>query len=457
MSLQLPPPVDATPARAGMADRLAAMIRVPTISAEADARGSAFEDFIALLAGLYPQLHEHLSLERIGQFGLVYTWSSVAPNDADPVVLMAHYDVVPVAGQETEWSVPPFEGRIADGYVWGRGALDDKGALCTLFEAVENLVSEGWGPPRTVLLCLGPDEEVMGATGRLIANTLRERGVRPWLVLDEGGAISEVPFPGVDGTFAMVGLAEKGVLTVELKASGEGGHASAPSGLTAVGRIARAVAKLNHNPFDVHMPRTVVDLFTRLADFAEPKYARIWALAARSPWLTARALLAGGGADGAALVRTSLAPTMLSGGNSPNVLPSSASAMLNIRVNVGETIAGVVVRLRRVINDSSVEVRVVEGEESSPESPSDNAQFALISRAVAAGYPGVPTLGYLTMAATDGRHWHRFVPSVYRFAPLHMSAQQRASIHGIDERVSVDSLLRGERVYRALLTHLLEA
>ena len=148
---------------------------------------------------------------------------------------------------------------------------------------------------------------------------------------------------------------------------------------------------------------------------------------------------------------------MLSGGNSPNVLPSSASAMLNIRVNVGETIAGVVVRLRRVINDSSVEVRVVEGEESSPESPSDNAQFALISRAVAAGYPGVPTLGYLTMAATDGRHWHRFVPSVYRFAPLHMSAQQRASIHGIDERVSVDSLLRGERVYRALLTHLLGA
>ncbi|HOC14137.1 MAG TPA: M20/M25/M40 family metallo-hydrolase [Propionicimonas sp.] len=430
------------------------MIRVPTVSAERETQGLApFEEFVDLLAELYPQLHAGLQLERFDGFGLVYTWAS-SGSALDPVVLMAHYDVVPVTGQEAEWSVPPFEGRVADGKVWGRGTLDDKGALCVLLEAVENLVAEGWTPPRPVLLCLGPDEEVMGATARLIAATYRDRGVRPWLVLDEGGAITEVPFPGVDGHFAMVGLAEKGVLSVELNASGQGGHASATTGITAVGRIARVVAKLNRNPFDVRMPRTVIDLLGKLAAHAQPKYARLWRLAARNPGPAARALLAGGGADGAALVRTSLAPTMLSGGSSPNVLPSAASATLNIRVNVGETTTGVIARLRRVINDPLVAVRVLEGDEPTPESPSDNAQFALIAQAVEASYPGTPTLGYLTMAATDARHWHRFTSAVYRFAPLRMSAAQRAAIHGIDESVDIDSLVRGEQFYRALLLNL---
>jgi carboxypeptidase PM20D1 len=455
-------PADRTPARPGIEDRLAAMVRVPTVSAEQDASGSQpFDDFIGLLAQLYPLVHEHLPCERIGELGLVYTWEGPGPSsgsgpssssgDVGPVVLMAHYDVVPVAGQEAEWTVPPFEGRIADGLVWGRGALDDKGALCVLLEAVENLLAEGWTPPRTVLLCLGPDEEMHGATARLVAKTLHARGVNPWLVLDEGGAITEVPFPGVSGAFAMVGLAEKGVMSVELSTTGTGGHASAPTGLTAVGRIARAVARVNRNPFDIRMPRTVVSLLATLANHAEPRYARAWRLAARTPWLAARLLAAAGGADGAALVRTSLAPTMLAGGSSSNVLPSQASAMLNIRVNVGETTAGVVARLRRVIADPKVSVRVVEGDEPTPESPSDNAQYALLSASIEAGYPGVAAIPYLTTAATDARHWHRFATAVYRFMPLYVPAADRAGIHGRDERVAIDSLVRGERCYRALL------
>ncbi len=444
-------PADASPARPGIGERLAALIRVPTVSAERPETGDGpFEDLIALLADLYPLLHEHLACERIGGLGLVHTWAG-QDAEADPVVLMAHYDVVPVAGQQAEWSVPPFEGRITDGIVWGRGALDDKGALCSLFEAVENLLAEGWTPPRTVLLCIGPDEEMHGAGARLIAETLRGRGVRPWLVLDEGGAITEIPFPGVSGAFAMVGLAEKGVMSVELSAEGTGGHASAPTGLTAVGRVARAVARLNRNPFDIRMPRTVVSLLAALAEHAEPAYARAWRLAASAPWLAARLLAAAGGADGAALVRTSLAPTMLAGGSSSNVLPSSASAMLNIRVNVGETTAGVVARLRRVIADPKVSVRVVESDEPTPESPSEDARFDLIAASVDAGYPGVATIPYLTTAATDGRHWHRFAPAVYRFAPLYIPDAERAGIHGRDERVAIDSLVRGERCYRALL------
>jgi carboxypeptidase PM20D1 len=454
MHPELPSPADDAAAREGIGERLAAMIQVPTISAELDRTGLAvFSQFEELLAELYPLLHRHLTKEKVGDLGLVFHWSPAEPSSAAPVVLMAHFDVVPVAGQEAEWQVPPFEGRIVDGDVWGRGALDDKGALCTLLEAVENLLSQGWAPPVDVWLCLGGDEEDHGSAAKAIAATLRERGVRPRFVLDEGGAITDVPFPGVDGWFAMVGLAEKGVMAVQLSATADGGHASAPSGLTAVGRISRAVSRLNRNPFAVRMPQTVRKLFAAIADHAEPTYARLYRLAAKVPALTAR-LLPLIGPEGAVMVRTSLAPTMIAGGSSANVLPSQASATLNIRINVGESSAGVVARLRRVVADEKVLIQVIEADEPTGESATDNAAWALISSAVTDAYPGVATLPYLTTAATDGRHWHRFTPDVYRFAPLVTDAEQRSGIHGVNERVSIDSLNRGERFYRALLTGL---
>lgn len=445
------PSTDLAPARPGIEDRLAEMITVPTVSAHREATGLAvFEEFLELLTRQYPLIHQHLERERIGDLGVVFAWPTAGPSAAAPVVLMAHFDVVPTTGQEDEWTYPPFEGRIIDGVVWGRGALDDKGSLVTLLDAVENLLAEGWAPGREVLLCLGGDEEVHGRAARLIADTLKERGVQPSFVLDEGGAITTLPFPGLSGWFAMIGLAEKGVMAVRLSTTGTGGHASAPSGLTAVGRIARAVARLNHNPFRLRMPRTVRQLFERLADHAEQPYAGIYRAAATAPAVTSR-LLPLLGADGEVMVRTSLAATMISGGSAPNVLPSDASAMLNLRVNVGESCDQVITRLRNVIDDPDVSIDIVEADEPTPEAAVDNAAWQQLTDAVAAAYPGVASLPYLTTAATDGRHWHRFTPNVYRFSPLTMDAEQRASIHAANERVSVDALVRGERFYRALL------
>lgn len=451
MDASWPPPADATPARDGIDKRLSRMIQLPTISVEIDATGlTVFTDFEELLEQLYPLIHQHLAKEKIGELGLVFDWAPAEPNDRPPVVLMAHFDVVPVAGQESEWEFPPFEGRIEHGEVFGRGALDDKGSLCTLLEAVENLLAEGWAPPVRVLVCLGGDEEDHGHAARQIAETFRDRGVHPAFVIDEGGAITEIPFPGVPGWFAMVGLAEKGVMTVELSVTAAGGHASAPSGLTAVGRIAKVVAKLNRNPFPPRAPRTVSEMFTAIAEHAEPRYAAAYRLVGRAGWISAAALPWAGN-EAAALVRTTLAATMIEGGSSSNVLPSAASATLNIRTNIGESTATVMARLRRVIDDPQVVIRVVEADEPTAEAATDNTAWQLIRDAVHAGYPGVATLPYLTMAATDGRHWHRFVRDVYRFSPLPMDAAQRASIHGVNERVSIDALKRGERFYRALL------
>lgn len=448
---ELPEPADSVPARSGIAERLSQLVAVPTVSAERDLLGAGpFEDFVALLGRLYPLTHERLAFERIGDLGLVYRWAPAAGGARAPVVLMAHWDVVPVTGQEAAWTHPPFGGVIADGWVHGRGTLDDKGALCTLLEAVENLLAEGFAPAREVWLCLGGDEETYGDAARQIAETLHGRGVRPWLVLDEGGAVSDLPLPGLSGWFAMIGLAEKGVMAVELTAAADGGHASAPTGITAVGRIARAVSRLNRNPFRPRLPRTVSAMMLRLAEHASAGYAQAYRTAAAAPWLTAR-LLQLAGHEAAAMARTTVAPTMVAGGSAPNVLPSHAGATVNVRVNIGETTAGVVTRIRRAIADPTVGVRAVEASEPSAESSADTAQFALLARAVQAGYPGVPAIPYLVTGATDARHWHRLGPNVYRFAPLQLDAGQRASIHGTDERVRVDSLVRGERCYRALL------
>ncbi|MGZ8803973.1 MAG: M20/M25/M40 family metallo-hydrolase [Microbacterium sp.] len=440
------PPITVRP---GVGERLSRMIRLPTVSAELAERGPRpFEDFVALLAELYPLVHTHLSLERITEFGLLFRWTGVAAS-ASPVVLMAHYDVVPV--DETDaWTYPPFEGRVEDGWVYGRGALDDKGPLAVMLEAVENLLAVGFTPARDVYLSFGGNEETYGAAAQTIATTLRERGIVPWLVLDEGGAVVDAPLPFALGDAAMVGVGEKGVLTLKLSTRGDGGHASAPPSLTAVGRIARALDRLGPSTFPARTPAAVTRMLSRFADTASGAPQLLLRTLATFPWLTARAFAAMGG-EPAALVRTTVAATMQQGGTAANVLPSQASATLNLRIALSETVGATVRRVKRRIGDPLVEVTVVEGSEPSPESPTDNAQFALIVDAVKASYPGAATVPYVMMAATDSRHFHRFAPAVYRFAPLEMSNAQRASIHGVDERVEVTSLEKGERFHCALL------
>jgi carboxypeptidase PM20D1 len=437
--------------RPGVADRLSRMIALPTVSAELESRGrEPFEDFVALLADLYPLVHAHLSLERITDFGLLFRWPG--PSASAPVVLMAHYDVVPV-DESDPWTHPPFEGRVADGWVYGRGALDDKGPLAVVLEAVENLLAAGFQPPREVYLAFGGNEETYGSAAAEIAAILRARGIVPWLVLDEGGAVVDAPLPFALGDAAMVGVGEKGVATLRLSARGDGGHPSAPPPMTAVGRIARAVSRLDASTFPARTPAAVTRMLGLFADAAHGAPQVLLRTLATFPWLTARVFARLGG-EPAALVRTSMAATMQHGGTAANVLPSQASATLNMRIALGETVAGTVRRVRRRIGDQLVDVAVVESSEPSPESPTDNDQFGLITAAVAASYPDAATVPYVMMAATDSRHFHRFAPAVYRFAPLQMTAAQRASIHGVDERVEIASLERGELFHRTLLQRL---
>lgn len=337
--------------------------------------------------------------------------------------------------------------------MFGRGALDDKGPLLVILEAVENLLSSGFTPARDVYLSFGGNEETYGAAAVEIAATLRGRGIIPWLVLDEGGAVVDAPLPFAVGDAAMVGVGEKGVLTLRLTARGDGGHASAPPSTTAVRRIARALERLDASTFAARTPPAITRMLSRFADRARGRDQTLLRTLATFPALTARIFAALGG-EPAALVRTTIAATMQEGGTAANVLPSRASATLNLRIALGESVEGTIARVTRRIRDPLVEVEVLEASEPSPESPTDNAPFALITRAVAESYPDAATVPYVMMAATDSRHFHRFSPAVYRFAPLRMTSAQRTSIHGVNERVEIDSLTRGEVFHRTLLQQL---
>lgn len=431
-------------------EKLARLIRIPTVAgtgpAEDPARLGAFLDG---LRQAFPLVHEHLELDRIGEHGLLYTWrpQPEAPAAA-PLVLMAHADVVPAAA--TGWRHPPFAGVIEDGAVHGRGALDDKGPLVVVFEAVEQLLAEGFRPTAPLLLSVGGDEETAGTGAEAIAAEIAARGQEPWLILDEGGAVVEAPLPFVAGQAAMIGLGEKGHLTVRLHSRSDAGHASTPAARSAAWRIARAITRLERRPFPARLNPATAALLQAFAATASGRNRLLLRALGAVPPLTAR-LFALLGGEAAALVRTTVAVTGLAAGTAANVLAAEAAATVNLRLAPGTSVADALRRLRRSIADRQVRLEVLAAAEPSRLAPAAGPAFELLRQAVAAGYPQAQVAPFLVLAATDARHFQRRWLPAYRFAPLAMSASQRATIHGVDERVTVDSLERGVRVHRELI------
>src|SRR3989475_964225 len=327
---------------AALAQRLAGALRCKTISYQDSSQFDAreFEGFQRYLRTTFPKLHAALKLEKVNGYGLLYEWPGSDPS-APPIVLLAHQDVVPVEpGTETRWTEPPFDGRIAGGYVWGRGALDDKGSLVGLCEAVEHLLGAGAKPRRTVYLAFGYDEEVGGRRGAArIADLLASRNVHPEFVLDEGGALTNGLIAGVSAPVAVVGIAEKGYVTVGLTAQAEGGHSSMPPDETAVGILAAAITRLEHH----QMPRAIRGPTAAMFDYLGPEMSFAPRLVMANRWLFGGVLARKFGAtpQGNAMLRTTTAPTVVQAGRKGNVLPSSARALGDRRILPGARGGGV--------------------------------------------------------------------------------------------------------------------
>ncbi|WP_433795883.1 M20/M25/M40 family metallo-hydrolase [Actinoplanes sp. CA-252034] len=431
-----------------MIEAFRALLRIPTVSTRDPQQWdhAAFDAFLEALEGHFPLLHK-LPLVRVGSHGLLFHW---AGESADrPVVLMAHIDVVPVEG---EWRHPPFDAVVEDGVIWGRGTLDCKGSLTAICQAVEDLIAAGHTPAQDVWLSFGCDEEVAGEAALLAVEELRRRGVTPWFVLDEGGAVAYDAFPGVEKPIAVIGVTEKGVVSIELRVEGRGGHASTPAPLGPTARLARAITRLDRSPMRASAPDATVELFRRAAPHAKAPVRYVLGTAVRSRALLTRLLLASG-PETAAMARTTFAVTTLSGSPAMNVVAASATAGVNIRILVGDTMEGVIRHVRRVIKDPQVRITVIDEGEPCPSSPLDDA-FDLLAAVTETHFPEAVTSPYVMMAATDARHFTRISERVYRFTPFEMTKRQRESIHTTDEHITVDAYRKGVAWYGGLIERL---
>ncbi|WP_338867670.1 M20 family peptidase [Myxococcus stipitatus] len=433
--------------------RLAGALRLKTVAASEGqpADDAAFDALHVYLREHFPRVHASLKREPVGRHSVLYTWEGTDMSTR-PVLLMGHLDVVPVTPvTESAWVHPPFAGVVAEGHVWGRGALDDKGSVLAQLEAVEALLAAGERPRRTVLFAFGGDEEVGGQEGAVaIAALLKERGVRLESVLDEGGVIMSGTVPGVAAPVALVGTSEKGFVSVELKVKGEGGHSSMPPPSTAVGTLARAVSKLEATP----MPARLAGGSRELFEWVGPEMGFGMRLLFANLWLTEPLVvkqLAAKPTTNAA-VRTTTAVTVFEGGVKDNVLPSDARAVVNFRILPGDSVEGVLAHVRKTVDDSRVEVGTLAFQsEPSPVSPTHSDSWRQLERSVRQVFPQVVVSPYLNVAATDSRHFVGLSDNIYRFFPVHLQREDLARVHGQDERIAVPTYLDAVRFYAQYL------
>ena len=429
------------------AEALAEAIRCRTVS-YTDVTQRDFTQWVALrrvLRDRFPLSHQRMTSEQAAGFSSLYKWESPEPS-GDPILLCGHLDVVPAEGV---WRVPPFEGRIEDGFVWGRGALDCKNIVVCLFTALESLFERGFVPGRDVYLALGHDEELGGAEGaKQLARYFAQRGIRFSLVLDEGGFISDGAFP-VGKPVADVCAAEKGIIDVRLSVSAPGGHSSRPPERTAVGLLCEAVCRIGFRQRPARLLPLVRDNLETIAPWLDAPLRRYIA----SPRLYRKKMLARLCADErtAALARTTAAPTVISGGVAPNVLPASAELNLNIRLLPGDDAEGLVAWIGALTRDLGVKVEIVQEETASPISDYKSAAFSALAGAVNDVFPGIPAVPGLFCGATDARHYAPFSNAVLRFSPFILTSDELATMHAENERVAVASLGAAVRFYRRVV------
>ena len=419
---------------------LAEAIRFATVSHEDPAEFDA-APFLALHAWLettYPEAHRALQREKIGAASLLYTWPGSDPS-LPPFLLTSHLDVVPVPDPES-WTHPPFDGVIADGFVWGRGTLDDKTGVVATFEALERLAAAGFEPRRTLLVAFGHDEEVGGEQGAgVITQRLADAGVSAWFSLDEGMAIAEADATSLSEVpLGLIGVAEKGFLTLRLTAHGAGGHSSTPPPSTAIGQLSRAIVRLEQRPLPAHTRGVVADMLRAVA----PHTSGLRRLVLTWPGLFAPLIEAQLEREPStnAMVRTTTAVTMIDGGVKANVLPRTAVARANFRLLPGDESAEVIEHVRRAIDDPEIEIDVETVNEASPVADVHSEAFALLAEVVAESAPYVVVSPALVVGGTDTQHYAKISQNGFRFLPVRFGAEDFERVHGRDERLSVENV-----------------
>ena len=416
-----------------------------------EAAGAEFDRFHRFLVDSFPAVHARLTREVVARHSLLYTWKG-QDRSRKPILLMGHMDVVPAEpGSESSWTHPPFSGRLAGGYVWGRGTMDDKVSVLGILEALEHLLVEGFEPRRNLYIAFGHDEEIGGYNGAAkIAEVLRARGVQLEFALDEGANVMDGIIPDVAAPVALIGIAEKGYVSLELTVHAAGGHASIPPDRTAIGILSRALDRLERSPLPSRLSAPIQSMF----DYLGPEMAWSRKIIFANLWLfepLVRRRFAQSPLTNAA-IRTTQVPTLFEAGVKENVLPARARAVVNARILPGETIAGLLDHARRTIDDPQVNIAPSTiHAEPSPIADTESGAFKLLHRSIKQVAPEVLVAPSLLVAATDSRHYTGLTKNIFRFLPITLRPEDASRYHGIDERISIKDYERCVRFYIQLI------
>ena len=405
-----------------------------------------FEKLISKLPALYPNVFEKCEFSRLPDRAILFRWPGKSAEE--PAVLMAHYDVVPV--NEENWDKPAFDAIIEDGVMWGRGTLDTKATFNGALFAADTLIAQGFVPEHDVYLAFSGGEEVNGPGARNIVELFRMQGIVPGVVVDEGGAVVENVFPGVKAPCGLIGIAEKGMMNTQFRAVSAGGHASAPKPNMPVDLLANACVQVVDNPFKMHLTKPVAEMFDTLGRHSTFLYRMIFANLWCFGWVLDLLGQRSGG-EMNALLRTTVAFTQMEGSSARNVIPPEAKMVANMRLNPDDTVESALEYLKKTVDNDRVEITTLNAFNPSRISRTDCDGWDRVAAAVGETWPGCIVSPYLMVQCSDSRHWGAISDRVYRFSAMDLSAEERATIHGNNERIRLETISKAVEFYIRLI------
>ena len=429
-------------------DSLAQLVRCKTVSYNDHSLEDEgeFQKLISLLPTLYPNVFDTCTFRQLPDRALLFRWPG--KQAGDPAVMMAHYDVVPV--NEEKWDKPPFAGIIEDGILWGRGTLDTKVTFNGILSAANSLIGQGFRPEKDIYFAFSGGEEINGQGAPNIVAYFTEHDIHPAIVVDEGGAVVENVFPGVKQPCGLIGIAEKGMLNAQYRTVSAGGHASAPKPHTPVGVLAAACKRVEDHPFKAHIDGPAAQMFDTLGRYSTPLYRVIFANMWCFGWIIDLLGKKSGG-EMNALVRTTVAFTQMEGSSARNVIPPEAKMVSNIRLNPADSVASALAHLEKAVNDPAVEITSLESFEPSPVSETGCDAWEKVASAVANTWPGCIVSPYLMVQCSDSRHYRDLSNHVYRFSAMDLTAEERSTIHGNNERIRLETVAKAVEFYIRLM------
>jgi carboxypeptidase PM20D1 len=429
---------------------LSAMIQVPTVSHRDQVHTALFEQLQNVMANQFPTLYEHTSHHVFDNGALVWIWKGKDSSIA-PLVLMAHQDVVPA--DEALWKHPPFGGVIEDGVIYGRGTMDTKNTLFAIFQAGEEWVKQSFVPTSDIYFCSSADEEVSGGGARATVEWLKELGIRPGMVLDEGGAVVTGALPSSKMPLALIGVLEKGYVNLKISAQSSGGHASMPPKNTPIARLAKFVTHVeNKYPLKTKMIPEVKQLFEKAAPSMKLPYRFLFG----NMWLfkgLLTKLLPIISPYGRAMLSTTMAFTMMEGSKAENVIPFEAFILCNVRTHPIQGIQSTLEALEPIAKKYRVKIEALNGREASPTTSTASSGYQFLSKAIQVIYPESLVTPYIMLGGTDSREYTDISDCVLRFSPMRATNEELKKIHGIDESISLHVLAESVQFYKYIIEH----